>query len=66
MWRLIINFDVEEQYPPLVDLYFKTVKDICFTFPFIKKNMVYDVRKRNNNKWAKNKQLYDRLKIIKL
>ena len=52
---------IQEHY-----LIFKTMKDIKREFPFLDKDRIYNLRKRNRNKWMKNKRIISKMKIHKL
>ena len=58
MWLIIIN-----KHHCMT---FQTMKDIQKDFPFLNKDKIYNIRKRNKNKWVKNKKFNELIKIIRL
>ena len=42
-----------------------TIKEITEYFPLFKKDMLYNIRNRNCNKWGKNMEVYSRITLEK-
>lgn len=63
-WNLRIYLDPEKSIE-IFSEEFKTIEEITEYFPF-KKDMLYNIRKRNTNSWQKNKDIYSRITLDKV
>ena len=63
-WNLRIYLDPEKT-EEIFSESFDTIQDITEYFPLFKKDMLYNIRKRNTGKWNKNKELYSRITLDK-
>lgn len=63
-WCLKIYLD-EEKTNEIFSEKFDTIKQITEYLPLFKKDMLYNIRFRNNNTWNKNRQIYSRVTLEK-
>ena len=64
-WNLRIYLDPEKTREIFSEK-FDTIKEITQYFPLFKKDMLYNIRNRNSNKWGKNKEIYSRITLDKI
>ena len=65
VWNLRIYLDPEKQNEIFSEK-FDTIKEITEYFPLFKKDMLYNIRNRNCNKWGKNMEVYSRITLDKM
>jgi hypothetical protein len=64
VWNLRIYLDPEKSIEIFSEK-FDTIKEITEYLPYFKKDMLYNIRNRNSNKWGKNKEIYSRITLEK-